>query len=94
MNTIIDGYEIAEVRRDSNALYGDGVYAMVRDTTDGSTLHLSQLDGETYWVADGLFGPGSFPHWCHGFGSRYTLLKTVSNAELVSALDAAKAALV
>lgn len=86
--TTSDGWTIAEIRRDSHTFNGDGVYAMVQ-SADGETLHLSRLEGETSWIADGLFGANGFPHWCHGFGSRCTLLKSVSDAELVKLLDQA-----
>lgn len=79
---------IKEMHRDSNSLYGDGMYALVK-LSDESTLHLSRLDGENYWVADGLFLANGSPSWCHGFGSRCTTLRAVSEPALKAALDAA-----
>jgi hypothetical protein len=81
------GWTVTEVHRDSNALYGAGWYAMAQHA-DGLTMHVSQLDGESYWVADGLFGRNGFPHWCHGFGSRCTMLRTVQDVELVAMIEA------
>lgn len=88
--TTDDGYVITEMHPDSNALYGSGIFASVK-TPDGATFLLSQLEGESHWVADGLFGANGMPHWCHGFGSRCTLLRTVDHAGLVAALDQAAA---
>jgi hypothetical protein len=91
--TTSTGWSIEEIRPESHAFYGDGIYAMARHAELG-TLHLSRLEGESAWVIDGYFGANSFPHWCHGFGSRCTRLQTPADDELVAALDAAAAELV
>jgi hypothetical protein len=36
-----------------------------------------------------MFGPGSFPHWMHGYGSRITRLRVIDDATLVARLDEA-----
>ncbi|MFD8118685.1 hypothetical protein [Streptomyces microflavus] len=41
------------------------------------TFFLSRLKGEPEWVIDAKFGPNGMPHFCHGFGSRVTIAKTV-----------------
>ncbi len=41
------------------------------------TFFLSRLKGEQEWVIDAKFGPNGMPHFCHGFGSRVTIAKTV-----------------
>lgn len=58
-------------------------------TTAGHTLLLSRLDGESEWKADAHFGPGSYPHFVHGFGERAGIHKQVLGDEaLAGRLDA------
>lgn len=84
-------YAISDVARDSRH---DGFggsesgWRAIVTLADGSTVHVSQLDGEAYWVADALFGGNGYPHWCHGFGVRYVACRTVAD-DLSSELDVA-----
>lgn len=56
------------------------------------TLGVSRLDDEEQWILDSLT-IGSFPVFANGVGSRCTLLKALTDAEMVAALDAAAAEL-
>lgn len=64
-----------------------GLYAEI-ETSDGRRLEWSRLDGEDQWTLDAHWGPGSFPHFSNGFGSRCTLTSR-ANAETAALLDTA-----
>ncbi|MEV6781931.1 hypothetical protein [Streptomyces sp. NPDC051098] len=48
---------------------------LLGDATEPVSYHLSMLVEETDWTIDAKFGPGSYPHWSHGFGVRYLATK-------------------
>ncbi|MBV9026402.1 MAG: hypothetical protein JO362_22015 [Streptomycetaceae bacterium] len=51
-----------------------------------TSFGLSRLEGEPHWVIDDKFGANGFPHFCHGFGSRVTIPRTVRE-EIAEVLD-------
>lgn len=89
-------YMITETERRTAHSYlaGDrqGIYARV-EFPSGNSFEVSQLDGETDWIVDASWGKGSFPHWANGYGARYLLTKSVADAGLNAALNAARDAL-
>jgi hypothetical protein len=66
-----------------------GVAAKVSVQTDGVllTLGVSKLAGETEWTVDSL-SQGGLPVFANGVGSRCTALKSVSDKNIVAALEA------
>lgn len=89
-------FTITEVHAETarSFLSGDseGIYAHVAFPS-GNSFDVSRLEGEMDWTVDASWGPGSFPHWCHGFGARYLLTKVIADAGLVAELDAKAAQL-
>jgi len=55
---------------------------------NGSSYHLSKLDGEGPWTIDTAFGPSGLPLWCNGFGARYLLTHTLRD-DLAAQVDMA-----
>jgi hypothetical protein len=78
--------KVVEVRRERRNDGREGWFAAV-DVGD-LKFGFSRLDGEEDWTADSLIGPGSYPHFVHGFGSRVTIPR-VAQAEVAAAIQAA-----
>lgn len=64
---------------------GSGIFAKLEVGSD--VWNLSQLDGESDWHVDALFGFGWQPVWVHGFGSRVTRQTIVTDPGVVRMLE-------
>lgn len=73
----IDSFEKTRIAR---SLLGGNLQDLYIATlrVEGQSLQVSQWHDENYWVVDALTtSSSSMPLWCHGPGSRVTLLRTL-----------------
>lgn len=87
----MSGEQVAVERVTVGDILGRDIQVWAADVTlaDGTSLGLSQRDGETYWACDSMISPNGAPVFVHGVGSRYCL-KRVAGDDLAAQLDAAR----